>query len=253
MLNMLLPLAVGLFLMRPRPVLRVLLAVVITLDVAGVIVTFSRAGFLALVAVVLAYVWKLRRRPERRFILAALLLGILCLPLLPAGYKQRLATVVNTAADPTGSAQARSADTVAALRWVADNPLVGAGIGQDTLALNLERGPRWKAMHNVYLEYAVELGLPGIALFLLLMGSCLRSAASVERRAAGDPALAGLLHLAGAIRVSLIAFAVGAFFHPIAYHFYFYYFAGLAVALKFAAQDASGPATAAERLATQDG
>jgi probable O-glycosylation ligase (exosortase A-associated) len=254
MLNLLLPLGVGLFLSRPRPVFRVILAAAIALDVAGIIVTFSRAGFLTLVAIAIAYAWKLRRRPERRWLLAALLIGLLCLPLAPAGYKQRLATVMNTAADPTGSAQARRADTFAALRWVADNPVVGAGIGQDTLAMNLERGPRWKAMHNVYLEYAVELGLPGLVLYLLLMGSCLHTTASVERRARHDPALAGLIHLAGAIRISLIAFAVGGFFHPVAYHFYFYYMAGLAVALKAAGDEASArAATAAEPLRTQHG
>jgi hypothetical protein len=32
------------------------------------------------------------------------------------------------------------------------------------------------------------------------------------------------------LRVSLIAFAVAAMFHPVAYHFYFYAIAGLAVA-----------------------
>jgi len=239
MLNLLLPLGIGLFLGRPRPLLRIILAGAIALDVAGVIVTFSRAGFITLVAIAMAYVWKLRRRPERRFILAGLLIGLLCLPLLPAGYKQRLATVVNTAADPTGSAQARRADTIAALRWVADNPVVGAGLGQDTLAMNLERGARWKMVHNVYLEYAVDLGLPGVALFLLLLGSCFASTASVETRARSDPALGELFHLAGAIRISLIAFSVGALFHPVAYHFFFYYVAGLAVALKIAAQDAS--------------
>ncbi|PWU24739.1 MAG: hypothetical protein C5B48_04840 [Candidatus Rokuibacteriota bacterium] len=242
MLNLLLPLGVALFLARPRPILRVFLAVALVLDVAGVIVTFSRAGFLALVAIVVAYLFKLWRRPERRFVLAGLLVAVLCLPLLPHGYKQRLSTVMNIAADPTGSAQARRADTFAALRWVADNPLVGAGIGQDTLALNLERGPSWKAMHNVYLEYAVELGVPGFLLFVALFTCCLASAASVERKARSDPAQRDLFHLAGGIQVSLIAFSVGGFFHPVAYHFYFYYMAGLAIALKVASEEVSGRA-----------
>ena len=34
------------------------------------------------------------------------------------------------------------------------------------------------------------------------------------------------------VRVALLAFVVGAFFHPIAYQFYFFCVAGLAVALK---------------------
>ena len=37
--------------------------------------------------------------------------------------------------------------------------------------------------------------------------------------------------LAQGVRISLVAFAVAAFFHPIAYQFYFFCLAGLAVAL----------------------
>src|SRR5262249_29791627 len=192
----------------------------------------------------LASAGKLRGPPGPRLIIRGLVIGVMRLPLLPAGYKQRLATVFDTAADPTGSAQARSADTVAALRWIADNPIVGAGLGQDTLALNLERGPRWKMVHNVYLEYAVDLGLPGLVLFLLLLGSCFATTAVVERRARSDRGLSWLSHLAGAVRVRLIAFSVGAFFPPVAYPFFFYSAAGLAVALKMAADDAAAPRAA---------
>jgi hypothetical protein len=38
--------------------------------------------------------------------------------------------------------------------------------------------------------------------------------------------------LGEAIQFSLIAFGVAAMFHPVAYHMYLYYFAGLAVAAK---------------------
>jgi len=44
--------------------------------------------------------------------------------------------------------------------------------------------------------------------------------------------------LAAAVKVSLIAFAVEAMFHPIAYSFYFFSVGGLAVALRAAAATA---------------
>jgi O-antigen ligase len=100
------------------------------------------------------------------------------------------------------------------------------------LALNAERGPRWVNVHNVYLQHAVDLGLPGLALFLLLLGACLGSASRAEAAARARPGLAPVFHLAAGIRVSLIGFAVAALFHPSAYHFYFYYVAGLAVAAR---------------------
>jgi O-antigen ligase len=101
------------------------------------------------------------------------------------------------------------------------------------LALNQARGQStWRSVHNVYLQYAVDLGIPGFLLFAWLHLLCFRSAWAVEKRARSDPALARLTTLAAGIQVSLVAFFVAAMFHPIAYQFYFFSIAGLAVALK---------------------
>jgi O-antigen ligase len=136
-------------------------------------------------------------------------------------------------ADRTGSAQARWEDTKAAVAYVIENPILGAGIGQDILALNEVRGLRWRSVHNVFLQYGVDLGLPGMILFTLVLAYCLQAAYRVEHARfvnGGDvPALAA------GVRVSLVAFTAAAFFHPAGYHFYFFYIAGLAVALKLIA------------------
>jgi O-antigen ligase len=232
MLNLLVPLGIGLLLSRPRPLFRALLACGLVLDVLAIILTFSRAGFLTLVVIALAYLWKLRRGRERGWVMIAFVVAVACLPLLPAGYTARLATITDANSDPTGSSQERRQAMLAAVSWVARHPVVGSGIGQNMLALNIERGPAWRVVHNVYLQHAVELGLPGIILFLMLLGAVLRSTARVEQEAAGDPAAEEVWRLAGALRVSLIAFSFAALFHPVAYQFYFYYMAGLALALK---------------------
>ncbi len=228
MLNLLVPLAVGLLLARPGRLLATALVCTIALEVAGIVVTFSRAGFLALATTTLVCLWQLRRRRLGGWALLILAIGIASLPFLPGGYGKRLATVMNVSADRTGSAQARWQDTVAAARYVAKNPIMGAGIGQDILALNEERGLRWRSVHNVFLQHAVELGLPGILLFVLLLGSCWKAAAAVERRRDAGR----LAALATGVKMSLLAFIVAGLFHPAGYHFYFYYVAGLAVALE---------------------
>ena len=230
MLNLIIPLGVALLLAVERPALRVLLVAVITLDVLAVIVTFSRGGFLTLMTIAGVYVWKLRGRPQRTLAWAALALALACLPLLPAGYMDRLATITNIDSDVTHSAQLRWNDTVTAAKFVVANPLVGGGVGMNALTLNHERGFGWSAIHNVYLEYAVELGMPGLILFLLLLVGCIKSAAIVQRRCAGVPGLRDLFYLAEGIQISLLAFSLAAFFHPVAYHLYFYYIAALAVA-----------------------
>jgi O-antigen ligase len=78
----------------------------------------------------------------------------------------------------------------------------------------------------------VDLGIPGFVLFAWLHLLCFRSAWAVEKRARTDPALTRLATLAAGVQVSLVAFLVAAMFHPIAYQFYFFSIAGLAVALK---------------------
>ncbi|MBI4609202.1 MAG: O-antigen ligase family protein [Candidatus Rokubacteria bacterium] len=232
MLSLILPLSVALVLATRRPLLRVLLLGSVVLSVVGVIVTFSRGGFLALSTIVAMYLWKLRGRREWGWALAVPLVVLAGLPFLPEGYVGRLETITDIQSDPTGSAQARWTDLNAATSFVLANPIVGAGVGMNALALNELRGATWREVHNVYLEYAVDLGLPGLVLFLVLVFGCLRCATFVQRRSAGVPALRELFYLAEGIQISLAAFAVAALFYPAAYHFYFYYLGGLAVAVK---------------------
>lgn len=230
MLNVVLPLSVALLLAARSALARALLLAAVALLAAGVVVTFSRAGFLTLATTCAVYLWRLVRRGRIRWAVAALTLSLAGLAVLPAGYLSRLATITDIDSDPTGSAQVRWNDTVAAVQLVRSHPVIGAGVGMNTLALNEVRGPAWMMVHNVYLEYGVELGLPGLGLFLLLLWACLRKARGVRRRAAAVPALSELSLLAEGIEVALIAFVVAGFFYPVGYQFYFYYLAGLAVA-----------------------
>jgi putative inorganic carbon (hco3(-)) transporter len=230
MLNLILPFTVALLVAARSALARVLLVAVALLQAAGVVVTFSRAGFLTLVTIVAVYVWRFARKGRLLFVAAAAAVALLAPLLLPAGYLGRLATIADIDADQTGSAQVRTRDSLAAGRYVLAHPLIGVGVGMNTLALNEVRGTTWSPVHDVYLEYAVDLGLPGLMLFLLLFLTCLRNVRSVRRWATSVPSLRELCCLAEAIEVALVAFAVAAFFHPVAYHFYFYYLAGLAVA-----------------------
>lgn len=232
MLNLILPLSVATFLAAARPSLRFVCLLIIALNVLAVILTFSRAGFLGLATLGLIYFVKLLRRPgsDRPWAIAALLAMMLSVPLLPSRYVDRIGTITSIEADTTGSSRERWRGTVAAIRSVKAHPIAGAGIGMDMLALNEMKGPRWLRVHNVYLQHAVDLGLPGLVLFLVLFRGVFKAVVSARRRVAGVPAFRGLFLLAEGLEVSLIVFAVEGLFHPVAYNFYFYYFGGLALA-----------------------
>src|SRR5439155_408338 len=177
MLNLILPLTLALALAQSGTLPRLLLLGCAGLDAAAVILTFSRAGFICLAATSVIYFVRLLRRPERGWAIAALCLALAAVPCLPAGYLERLSTITHIESDPTGSAQERRDDTLAALRLVSRSPIVGVGIGENILALNEIRGASWKKVHNVYLEYATDLGVPGLILFLVVLVGSVRSEA----------------------------------------------------------------------------
>jgi O-antigen ligase len=231
-LNLTIPIAAALLISTRSIWGRLVAGTAMLLCITGVIVTFSRAGFLTLAAIaLLLFVVLMRRRSGGA---AALLLVVaLAAPVLvPAQYVDRLTTITNIESDRTGSAQGRWLDVVVAADVVMRSPLVGAGVGNDVLALNDARGfETWRSVHNAYLQYAVDLALPGLFLFCALHLMCFRSARAVERAAAARPEVQHLGPLAAGVQVSLAAFFVAAMFHPIAYQFYFFTIAGLAVAL----------------------
>ena len=253
MLNLIIPIAAALMLGSRGFVAKMVAGVSMLLGIAAVIVTFSRAGFLTLaMTAVMLFVVLVRRRSA--VAAGGLLIVALATPLLlPAGYLDRLSTITNIESDRTGSAQGRWQDFIVAAEVVAHNPIIGVGIGNDAIALNQERGQdTWRSVHNVYLQYAVDLGIPGLLLFAALHIMCFRSARAVERRAARTPALRHLGYLAAGVQIALAAFFVAAMFHPIAYQFYFFTIAGLAVALKNTCRSEMKLGTRDSGLGTRD-
>lgn len=231
MLNLILPFAIALFLVSTSAGVRLLFGALVGLLVVAILLTFSRSGFLALGVVLLCWLWKLRNRKEWMWGPAMLLVLLMAVPLLPVGYSDRIGSIVSIEQDSSGSAQIRMSDMKAALKLGLAHPMLGAGIGMNALAMNEARGATWTEIHNVYLQYLIELGVPGLLLFLILFRYCLASAAAVVAKTRANGGMRLLFHLAEAVQVSLLAFAVAAMFHPVAYHFYFYYIGGLAAAL----------------------
>ncbi|TMI78828.1 MAG: hypothetical protein E6H04_11740, partial [Bacillati bacterium ANGP1] len=249
-LNLILPLTIALFFLSRRPPARGLLAGIIGLEASAIVVTFSRGGFLTLAVTTMLFLRTLYRWRERKWVFAALALAVVAVPLMPREYLDRLDTLTHV--DTEASAAQRVESIRFGLPYVLSHPLP-AGLGVNTLILGEERASEGRLVHvritppygvkegsvcpepcvevhNTYLDYGIELGWLGMGLFLLLVVSCIGGAARVRERSAGIPRLRELSVLAEGIRLTLVAFAVAAFFNPWPYRPYFYYFAGLAVA-----------------------
>jgi O-antigen ligase len=237
-LNLFVPMTVALMLMSKRPLTRVVLAAVLLLDTAAIFATFSRSGFLTLIlsALLCAHLLPRRQRGGAGLMPTVVLIGaaLIAVTAAPSSYVDRLHSIVDVSVDRTGSASERLADAQTALAYIATHPILGGGAGMSVLALNEFRDTNWTKVHNVYLETAVDLGIPGLLLLLALWRSAARSARAARTMPASAASAAGteVPLIGGAIEIALWVFAVAALFHPVSYQFYFYYLAGMAAALR---------------------
>ena len=190
-----------------------------------VVITFSRGAFLGLLVVVGLFAWKLGKgKRVQIFVLIAVLIPVM-LVVLPAGYSDRMLSIFYSDMDETGSRDERIKLMEAGVTSMIEHPL-GVGLGMNILA-SVDSGTGWHVIHNAYLQVGVELGILGFILYLLLIGKSYQGLTAIEQSTDRSEA-----DLAFAIRLSLIAFAVGGFFAPVAFNFYFFYPGGMAVALK---------------------
>lgn len=236
-LNLILALATGLHASAHGAFTRLVLLGVMGLLVAGVIASFSRGGFLTLGAILAALLWRRVRERGIAAVLPFLALGA-GLFVLPGGYSERVYSIFDFSLDPTGSASARWEGMRVSLTVMLENPVLGVGLGQDMLAL-VDEGFGWVETHNAFLQAGADLGVPGFVVYVLLVRHAFKSVRQARREFRGVPDGRTLLALGSGVEIALVAYTVGALFHPVAYHFYFFYLAGFAVALREMARRAN--------------
>src|SRR5207249_8213027 len=101
------------------------------------------------------------------------------------------------------------------MKMIVAHPL-GAGLNMANIPMpEIKAG--WSQIHNVYLEVAADLGVAGGVLFLMLLWKLFASMGriSLDRR----HGIGALPRMAEATQASLVAFAVGGLFLPVAYLF----------------------------------
>jgi O-antigen ligase len=242
-----LPLAALLTFRSIAPLKRAAAALCAFLMVGAVVASQSRSGTLGLAAMGLILgLSMLKRKPGLVFGLA--LAGVLALPLVPASYWQRVASITNNDLDQTGSRAARSTLLRESVDAFAAHPLTGVGAGNFKVYNPEDREQAWHETHNVILQVASELGIGGLMIFIFLLGCAAYAPAQTRRllRAARpgsrparhegsvpplDPAEYDMLTLhAAALSAALAGWFVCALFASVAYHWTFYYLLALATA-----------------------
>ncbi|SDM14435.1 O-antigen ligase [Lentzea albidocapillata subsp. violacea] len=217
---------------RSRIVLLLLGAVL----VAGAAATFSRGGGIALAC---ALVWLIVRRalPVRAVVVTAAVAGVAALVFASAAQAELSRAVQEKSHIAGTNADTRMLRWQAASRMLADNPVLGVGPGgfrQEYAAAghNAEIDEQTPVAHNMFLEVAAELGVPGFALLIAFVAVGFMAGERALRRVADR-------REAVAVQAALIAVLIASIFLSEQYYLPLWSLVALAVAIERRSQKES--------------
>jgi len=229
------PLCIAFFLLTRNYLLKIIYIGAAALIATGVVVTFSRGGFLGLIGMGAVLAWKLGRR-NRTLIFAVFLLAVASVLLFaPGNYIGRLATMFSPSHEE--SAYLRSNLLTLSIKVALRHPIFGVGMGNF---------PIWsvgsQVTHNAYTQVASEMGLFALVCYTLFLVAPIRGLSRIENEtAAKDDDKADLTPVresrfyycwAICLQASLAGYMVSSFFASVAYQWYIYYLVAYAICVR---------------------
>jgi O-antigen ligase len=215
------PLALGMA-MRARGVMKLAWLGAMGLLLAVYAGTGSRGGTIAVV--VGSVVFVLGQGGSRRFTYAIICIvaGAITWTFAPDTLRTRVTSFIEGQSDYNETDYTgRKAVWARARGYIAERPVFGVGLsnfpfmeGETCRRLFPGQGCKWSATHNAYLQSASELGVPGGALFVALLGVGFINGYAVWRPRRGRPK--DPLHRPELL-ASLVGFAAAATFLSLAY------------------------------------
>ena len=212
--------------------------------VGGVIVTFSRGGFLALVTCIAFQGWRLVKRAPVLGIVVVITLAVLLgagFDLFPQTYVTRLSSMFVPLAEADSSRQERTAllQHAVEVAFTPRHALVGVGLANYKIFSLRDKGA-----HNAYLEISAELSVAGLMAYLVMLVAPFAALRRIERETASDrlreepgsprdDRLREIHYLSVGLQASILAYMVCSFFLSIEYNWYVYYPLALAVGVKY--------------------
>lgn len=197
----------------------------------GVVLTRSRGGLLGLLALGALILTRSSLSRASKLVVVAISILVFGTPASTV-YWDRIQTMWAPKTEYDRTAGGRIEIWKTGLMLMATHPW-GVGIDGFTTAEGLSHGGKgkWSAAHNSFLQVGTELGIAGLAIFLLLLA---RTIKDLRRIQANVPVTANysnpVMVLASALEVSLWGFVVGGFFLSQAYNGLLYILLALSVA-----------------------
>ncbi len=214
---MTLPLIYYLYQHTQKRWIRFCLVVIMPLQVATVLGSYSRGGVLALLAM-LGIFW-LRSRNKIAYLIVGVVLVVGSLSMMPSQFFDRMNTVSNATSDE--SFMGRMNAWKVAIDYASDHFPFGAGFaGAERSAIFNQYVPDATphAAHSMYFEILGDHGFPALAIYGLTCLLALANIRRVRRHCRGRPELAWASDLASMLEVSLVGFYIGGAALSMAYY-----------------------------------
>lgn len=183
--------------------------------------TASRAGFITLLISGAVCLWYFGVKGRRLYLIVATALATVLL--LAVAGRTLMTRFVAINGDVDTKEQNRAYESYEdrkelmqrALQGIAHYPLLGLGVHNFPTYSG-----QWRDVHMTYLQIAVEGGIPSFILYMLFFGRAFSNLRKLRRRRDLDPETNLFV---GALHSSLVGFAIGALFGPLAYQFFPYF------------------------------
>lgn len=215
------PLAAALFLSTRNIFTKLLYAATAITLVAGIVVTFSRGGFLGLAVTLMVFFAKVTRGSKVVFGAVILVVALAIVMLAPGGYGGRISNLSDM------SATNRQDDLKRSVYLTIRHPIFG--LGMDNFQLYSNHG---LATHNAYTQVSVELGIFAAVCYVLFIIVSLKSTRRIQKETETTKPKPWEYYFAIGIQASLIGYMVSSFFASVAFLWYVYYLVGYAICIR---------------------
>ena len=230
-----------------RWIVRLGFAAAIVLALSAVMKTGSRSGFLSVVLLSGTLFLSVSVANKAKFIVVAVIGSVLAAGAMSDTLKSRLGTIFHSerndyASDEAqGSSDERYKVLVDSIDKTFRNPLTGVGYGvfSAVAAMDIQKtGKRanWLVTHNMYTQVSVELGFPGLFLYMAGLLWSVRVLWRARKAAKIYPEMRDLGPIANALLCAWLMFAFNGFFTSMATDFLFYVLSGFSIAMYFVSE-----------------
>jgi putative inorganic carbon (hco3(-)) transporter len=189
-------------------------------------VTFSRGGFLGLLATAAVLAWKIGRKQRLNVTIASIVVGGIAILAAPGNYGLRMLSIFIPGLDAVGSSDQRRELLERSIQVTLRNPW-GIGIGNFPIV-----GVRNLQTHNAFTQVSSEIGLLGLAAYLVFIISPFRKLGAIERTLYEKGNTGWFYYVSIGLQASIVGYMASSFFAAVAYNWFIYYLIAYAVAFR---------------------